>query len=89
MHGVIILENMWTSRWLRSFHFISYTCAEGETKGYTLDGTEGGAYLGGIKYLASSTYAAIAFTYDNKAVCWGSFSMIGAPEPQFITYHGM
>jgi alpha-tubulin suppressor-like RCC1 family protein len=64
--------------------FISYPTPvlKGETKGYTLDGTEGGAYLGGIKYLASSTYAAIAFTYDNKAVCWGSFSMIGAPEPQ-------
>lgn len=41
------------------------------TKGYNEDGTPGGDYLGGVKWIAGSTSSGFAITEDNRCVMWG------------------
>jgi gliding motility-associated-like protein len=43
----------------------------GEAPGYNLDGTPGGPYLGGVKYVAASTAASFALLETGEVVAWG------------------
>lgn len=49
----------------------------GEAPGYNLDGTPGGPYLGGVKFIAASTSASFALLEDGTVVGWGGNSDYG------------
>jgi len=55
------------------------------TKGYNEDGTPGGDYLGGVKWIAGSTSSGFAITEDNRCVMWGVPEWPGGDLPIGVT----
>ena len=47
---------------------------KGVAPGYNEDGTPGGNFLGGVKYIAAATASAYAILNDGRCVSWGSNS---------------